>query len=97
MACKYILKATGLENIEKICDTALNGKIAVDMVKEHKDECYYDLILMDQNMPVLNGCMASKQIREYLYSQDRLQPIIVGVTGQVEEIYVKNAIENGMN
>ena len=68
MACKYILKATGLENIEKICDTALNGKIAVDMVKEHKDECYYDLILMDQNMPVLNGCMASKQIREYLYS-----------------------------
>ena len=25
MACKYILKATGLQNIEEVCDTALNG------------------------------------------------------------------------
>ena len=60
MACKYILKATGLENIEQTCDTALNGKEAVDMVQACKNEVYYDLILMDQNMPVLNGCMASK-------------------------------------
>ena len=42
------------------------------MVKDNKNDFYYDLILMDQNMPVLNGCMASKQIREYLYRQDKL-------------------------
>ena len=36
-------------------------------------------------MPVLNGCSATKQIREFLYQTDNIQPLIIGVSGQVEE------------
>ena len=100
MACKYILKAAGFQKVEQRVDTATNGQIALDMVKKDVQEnklSKYDLILMDQNMPVLNGCSATKSIREYLYHSLNPQPIIVGVSGQVEDEYVKKAVKYGMN
>ncbi len=39
-------------------DIAENGSIAVDMVSQKK----YDLIFMDLNMPVMDGCEAAKII-----------------------------------
>ena len=32
MACKIIIEKAGLQNAEKICDFANNGKEAIDMV-----------------------------------------------------------------
>ena len=59
-----------MQNIDDICDTANNGKEAVntimaDVIKNQN--CSYSLILMDLNMPVMDGCIATKSIREYLY------------------------------
>ena len=48
-------------------------------------------------MPVLDGCSATEQIREYLYQSNLPQPIIVGVSGQIEDQYVQKAIQRGMN
>ena len=42
------------------CDIVENGQEAIDRVKEKE----YDIILMDENMPILNGIEASKKIRE---------------------------------
>jgi CheY-like chemotaxis protein len=46
----------------------------------HLPICFYDLILMDSEMPIMNGPLATKTIRS-LYSSDQL--IILGVTGNV--------------
>ena len=50
MAGKFILKAAGIENVETMCETATNGLIAVDMIKQNvreNGEAKFDLILMD--------------------------------------------------
>ncbi|NPA55034.1 MAG: response regulator [Epsilonproteobacteria bacterium] len=64
MFLEVILKKLGLEY-----DVAENGKEAVERVKEED----YDVILMDENMPVMNGIEATKQIRQI---QTRHIPII---------------------
>ena len=42
-------------------DVAVNGQIAVDKVRENK----YDLVLMDLQMPVMDGYTASAEIRKF--------------------------------
>jgi CheY-like chemotaxis protein len=42
------------------CDEAENGQIAVDL---HKQGKVYDLILMDKEMPVMDGHEATRQLR----------------------------------
>ena len=51
-----------LSDMGFMIENAENGKIAVDMVSSSKIE-YYDLILMDIQMPVMNGYEATKAIR----------------------------------
>ena len=43
-------------------ETAENGKIALDMVRE-SEAFHYDLIIMDIQMPVMNGYNATMAIR----------------------------------
>ena len=72
MASKCILKKIGVNDVEKICDSAKNGKIAVEIIKEDVrkyKKCNYDLILMDQNMPVMDGSTATTAIREFLFQK----------------------------
>ncbi|MDF1876643.1 response regulator, partial [Sulfurimonas sp. SAG-AH-194-L11] len=45
-----------------VCDVALNGQIALDMYNEESN--YYDLIITDVNMPVMDGLEFVKNIRE---------------------------------
>jgi CheY-like chemotaxis protein len=52
----------------------------------------YDLILMDCNMPFIDGYETTKRIRQYLFEKNFIQPIISAVTGHNEESYVDKAI-----
>ncbi|CAN8142666.1 hypothetical protein THIOSC15_50002 [uncultured Thiomicrorhabdus sp.] len=71
MLMKAILKKLNLN-----CDLANDGLEAVEAVKNKR----YDLILMDENMPNLNGIEATKQIRIY-EQKEQIQPqAIVALT-----------------
>ena len=56
-------------------DIAENGRLAVDMV-ERSREAAYDLIFMDMQMPVMDGCTAAKCIRALPREDVRTMPII---------------------
>ncbi len=51
-----------------------NGLEALEAVKQIK----YDIVLMDINMPEMNGADAAKSIREYFYNNSR--PVIIAVS-----------------
>ena len=50
-----------------VCDVALNGQIALDMY--NKDKNYYDLIITDVDMPVMDGLEFVKHIRKRCMDQ----------------------------
>jgi CheY-like chemotaxis protein len=57
-----ILEETLLEESGFLVECAVHGLEAVEAVKSHPAG-YYDLILMDIQMPVMNGYEATKAIR----------------------------------
>ena len=57
----------------------------------------YEVILMDCNMPIMDGYESAHKIRRYLKSLGISQPIILAVTGHTEQHYVQRAVDCGMN
>ena len=76
-----------------IAETAENGKIAVEMLKE-KGPHYYDVILMDIQMPIMNGYEATKAIRE-MYPDENI--IIIAVSANAFEEDKNASLAAGMN
>lgn len=86
----YMLRDKKME-----ADHAVNGQMAVEMFKE-KPEGYYDLILMDIRMPVLDGIEATQQIR----SMDRCDAKTIPIIAMTANAYVQDiekCLEAGMN
>ena len=76
-----------LKSLQHRCDTALNGQEALVKVKKRQaKECgcrQYQLILLDCNMPILDGYDTCKILRS-LIRQEKISPInIVAVTADV--------------
>ena len=76
-------------------DTAENGKIAVDKVRESAPG-YYDLVLMDIQMPVMNGYEATRAIRALPDAEKAALPI-VAITANAFDEDRQNAAKAGMN
>ena len=78
-----------------LVDTAENGKEAVEKISQSKVGDY-DLILMDIQMPVMNGYEATKLIRQ-LENKSLAQIPILAMTANAFAEDIKNAKESGMN
>ena len=77
-------------------EVALNGEEGVTTFSGH-EAGYYDVILMDIRMPVMDGLEATKRIRQMEERPDgRLIPIIAMTANAFEED-VKKSLEAGMN
>ena len=78
-----------------LVDTAENGAVAVEKIRT-SDPGRYDLVLMDVQMPVMDGCTATRRIRA-LEDPVRAAVPIVAMTANVFEEERKRAFDCGMN
>jgi PAS domain S-box-containing protein len=83
MLAESILMKLGLE-----VTVVENGQLAVDDVKEHD----YDAILMDIQMPVMDGYEATRQIRKNNFKKP-----IIALSANVYQEDIDKAFESGMN
>jgi len=78
-----------------VCDVAANGEIALQKLRE-SERGYYDLILMDIQMPVMDGYQASRHIRMCEHPDAKAIPI-AAMTANAFDEDVQKALESGMN
>ncbi len=84
-----------LEQAGFLVETAENGKIALEMTSA-SEPGYYDVILMDIQMPVMDGYMAAQAIRGL--PDSRLAGIpIIAMTANAFQEDIRKAGEVGMN
>ncbi len=76
-------------------EVAENGQIAVEMMKNSLPG-YYQLVLMDVQMPVMNGYEAAKSIRR-LENRKLANIPIIAMTANAFEEDKKEALACGMN
>jgi signal transduction histidine kinase/CheY-like chemotaxis protein/ligand-binding sensor domain-containing protein len=84
-------KLTGrvLQKLGYTCEIAANGREAVEALKQD----HFDLILMDVQMPEMDGMEATRQIR----SQQIRKPIIIAMTANAMQGDREECLKAGMN
>jgi CheY-like chemotaxis protein len=93
MLCR-LLSSSPSDDASLVCDEAIDGEDAVQKVKASIIESIskYKVILMDYEMPRLNGPDAVKSIRELGYDG-----LIIGITGHAGEDELNAFTTNGAN
>ncbi len=89
MALNQLLMKTLLDDFGFERDIAENGKIAIEKLKDKS----YDIILMDLQMPEMNGFEATQYIRSTMNSQIP----IIALTADVTTVDLEKCKEVGMN
>ncbi len=84
-----------LTEVGLLVEEAEDGQIAVERVNS-ADPGYYDLVLMDIQMPIMDGYEATREIRK-LPDPERANIPIIAMTANAFEEDRKLAMESGMN
>lgn len=84
-----------LENAGFLVDVADNGQIALEMLKKSESGCY-QAILMDIQMPVMDGYEATRRIRK-LENQELASIPIIAMTANAFTEDREEALNCGMN
>lgn len=86
---RAMLRQLGFE-----CDVAPNGKEALRMAMETP----YDIVLMDVNMPVMDGLTATRELRNMLPGNDEQKALpIIALTAATLPDNIAEIINAGMN
>lgn len=89
------------ELLNDLIDVATNGDMAMNKVieiytsEEYKQQ--YSLIIMDCQMPQMDGYEATQEIRKFINRAKRQQPQIIACTGNVEESMIQKAWRSQMD
>lgn len=90
LVIRAILKKLQLEH-----EIVADGKLALDLYTKNPEA--FDVIIMDYEMPVLDGCQATTAIRQF-EKERGLKPIpVIALTAHVLEEYQKRCLASGMN
>lgn len=89
IAC-MLLEASGF-----VTETAENGKEAFEKIKEFAPDCPFDAVLMDVNMPEMNGYDATRHIRTLDGVAGSVPVIAMSANAFAED--VQDAKDAGMN
>jgi PAS domain S-box-containing protein len=73
-------------------DIASNGEEAIKLFVEND----YDVVLLDLQMPIMDGFQAAKRIREIEGLTNKHTPILA-VTGDISELTIRTLSKSGMN
>jgi|GEM_PF-2972070 len=82
-----------LNDIDTVIDEAVDGAAAVELFKKS----HYDIVLMDMQMPVLDGFEATKVIREHEKTQGLKPTAVVALSAYAMEEERKRSKEAGCN
>jgi two-component system, sensor histidine kinase and response regulator len=88
-----LLVAAYLADSGHVLDFAADGAQAVELAARTR----YDLILLDLEMPILDGVLATRKIREHERTHGLLQAPIVALTAHALPEYVDRALDAGAN
>ena len=89
MALNQLLMRTLLDDFGFECDIVDNGKLALDKLKTHQ----YDIILMDLQMPEMNGFETTEYIRNTMKSSIP----VIALTADVTTVDIEKCKQAGMN
>jgi len=91
ISTKVIRGMLGKLNLQP--DTACNGEEALQAMKAQR----YDLVLMDCEMPVLDGFSATQQLRAWEVSNQRTRTPVVALTAHILAEHKERARQAGMD
>ena len=91
ISTKVIRGMLGKLNVQP--DNACNGEEALHAMKAHR----YDLVLMDCEMPVLDGFSATEQLRAWEVSHQRVRTPVVALTAHILSEHKERARQAGMD
>mgnify|MGYP000861729448 FL=1 len=92
-----------LKSLGKTCDIAFNGELAIKKIQDrHLSPCseacqVYSLIIMDCNMPIMDGYEATRFITEKIKQRVWKKMMIVGCTAYVGKEKLDKCLESGMD
>ena len=88
-----LVASTLIEMFGYDCDIAENGTLAIEKVKKNN----YTAILMDVQMPEINGFDATRAIRQFEYDCNKVPTPIIGMTAHALDGDRERCITAGMN
>jgi signal transduction histidine kinase/CheY-like chemotaxis protein len=94
----YLIKSDHEKEIKYNLTTASNGANAIEIVNEKlKKGIFFDVVLMDCNMPIMDGYEASRILRDMIFKGIIPDIPIIAITANVGNSDKRLCLDNGMD
>lgn len=90
MVIEGMLKKLGVSCV--LCE---NGQVALDTIKANHDR--FNIVLMDCEMPVMDGFAATRRLREWELSNQTAAHIVIALTAHTEAEHRQRVFSSGMD